>query len=306
MKDLRQQIAATLRHLAQAILDGAPLEGFDWLAVTPDGLDFHTQVSAQEDAEQWCVPDDDEWPDEIENVCWGIFVPIESATQCDREETPEGPHDYTCNYELRATVVQSDRLVTARGDDIAAPLPGATADRRMPRWQTGNRPPSSHALQELATWINASLSDEEIRKLARLTASVQWAEVDPDDAKLAAITKALVARHPAPEPLTQQCDTRLASKVSGGISYLIDLDQGTVSVAAVLRCIRAWVQGCTIISDAPVTDEQMRGMLAHGWHRNNDLECWEIETSPRTMEAFLATPEMKGCLERAGIGKGES
>lgn len=166
MSELRQQIAATLIRVAEDILNGAPLETFEWLAVTPDDSEFHMSEHAQATAEEWCEEPPssyDEWPEHMEHVSWGLYVPIERAVQCDREETPEGPHDYTCNYELRATVVQSDRLVDMRGDDIPAPLPGASVDL------LGHFKP----IEDIG--------------------NVTWAEVDPDDPKLAAITKGIDA-----------------------------------------------------------------------------------------------------------------
>lgn len=48
-----------------------------------------------------CLEPSGEWPDGIERVSWGIYVPIEFAVETHRVDTPDGEFAWECDYELK-------------------------------------------------------------------------------------------------------------------------------------------------------------------------------------------------------------
>ena len=98
----REKIAKALERAAAALRMEKDIN-LDWVAISPhgDGVEMYRgPKEAKEDAEAWCEPDG-EWPEGIEDVSWGVYVPVEQVMQIDREETPENhDYDYTCNYIL--------------------------------------------------------------------------------------------------------------------------------------------------------------------------------------------------------------
>ena len=53
---------------------------------------------AQSSIDEACETAEDGWPDDIEQVCWGIIM--QSAAQANFRETPEGTFDFHCDYVL--------------------------------------------------------------------------------------------------------------------------------------------------------------------------------------------------------------
>lgn len=41
------------------------------------------------------------WHEDTGAIEWGLLVPRERAVEVDRVETPDVPHDYTCDYALK-------------------------------------------------------------------------------------------------------------------------------------------------------------------------------------------------------------
>lgn len=82
------------------------LQGGEWFALLPEtGLDTHAdEASAYREAGdclgEYREESGDGWPEEVENIQAGILIPLWRATQTDYMETPEGPFDYHCEYEL--------------------------------------------------------------------------------------------------------------------------------------------------------------------------------------------------------------
>jgi len=106
----REKIALTLELAAKKLRAGDDTM-LAWTSRNPDYFEeFDFQSEAREDAEEWCVCDDDEWHPDIEMVSWGVYVAVELAEQCDREDTPEGPYDYTCSYKLFPTVKENPHI----------------------------------------------------------------------------------------------------------------------------------------------------------------------------------------------------
>ena len=62
-----------------------------------------------------CLEPSGEWPEGIERVAWGIFVPIEYAIETNRVDTPDDEFDYECSYEL-AQVHCSTSVITRIAD----------------------------------------------------------------------------------------------------------------------------------------------------------------------------------------------
>ena len=72
-----------------------------WFSYSPEfGYDEHySEQEAREEAESsLSAVDSDPWPEDVNQVCWGVV--IERATEVNREETPGGEYDYTCDYKL--------------------------------------------------------------------------------------------------------------------------------------------------------------------------------------------------------------
>jgi len=84
------------------------VEGVAFYSHTPDGFEIHCSAGdAAATAAVWLEPDG-EWPEDIEDVEWGVVRPIERAKQSDRVETPEGEFDYTCTYTLAPVAGSKD------------------------------------------------------------------------------------------------------------------------------------------------------------------------------------------------------
>ncbi len=50
----------------------------------------------------------DGWPETVEQVEWGVMYAMARATEVDRRETPEGPFDYSCDYQLVSDEVEEE------------------------------------------------------------------------------------------------------------------------------------------------------------------------------------------------------
>lgn len=88
----------------RAVLDGAR-----WYAYDPEeGYDIHTTEAEARAAAEVALDHyrdeatgGDEWHPDTHEVEYGMLIPVARAAETDRVETPEGPHDYTCDYVLR-------------------------------------------------------------------------------------------------------------------------------------------------------------------------------------------------------------
>ena len=97
----REKMALILEGAAHSIREGKG-HLFDFVSITPDSIEiWGAPPEAEEEATHWTEPDG-EWPEEMENTCWGIFVRMQSVVRTDYEETPDddSEYDYTCKYVL--------------------------------------------------------------------------------------------------------------------------------------------------------------------------------------------------------------
>lgn len=71
-----------------------------WMVIGPDGCDmFDTLTEARAAAEETLEPNG-QWPDGIDQTCYGAFVPFGWAREVNRRPDPSGAFDYLCEYEL--------------------------------------------------------------------------------------------------------------------------------------------------------------------------------------------------------------
>ncbi len=102
----REEVAQALERAAAAIRKGLECN-ITWFAYCPlDGIEDHGNRHAAEtyalectDFNTWGTAGD-EWPEGMEQVSWGLYVPVQQAKEVNRTETPEGPCDYQCQYTL--------------------------------------------------------------------------------------------------------------------------------------------------------------------------------------------------------------
>ena len=94
----RQRIVNALRAAADRIESGGDIRRY---AVNYDGPELDL---SKDHALDWADPqhwlDCGEWHEGVEHCEWGVIVPIEKIQMTDRVETPDGPYDFQCNYEL--------------------------------------------------------------------------------------------------------------------------------------------------------------------------------------------------------------
>ena len=96
--DIRELIAAKaeLDQLTKLLESCSAIAILDDDCGIDDGL---TWKDARERAVS-CLEPSGGWPEGIERVAWGIFVPIEFVVETNRVDTPGGEFDYMCDYEL--------------------------------------------------------------------------------------------------------------------------------------------------------------------------------------------------------------
>lgn len=104
---MRSQIVKTLRDLADRLesencsLDGNDIVPIEYIAVTPDDMEFHNQEFAQKTAESYIEwQDAGIWPDDVDSVSWGMYVPIEIVVEVSRVVVEGKNYDEEVEYEL--------------------------------------------------------------------------------------------------------------------------------------------------------------------------------------------------------------
>lgn len=99
--------------------------GFTWYAYEPDNCiqTYDTREDARASAEESCEFSGDAWPEDQQQVEWGLLVPFEVVEEYDRRAAPEGSEwDYMVSYRLRPC----DALAKLRAPAVPnGPEPGA-------------------------------------------------------------------------------------------------------------------------------------------------------------------------------------
>jgi predicted DNA-binding protein with PD1-like motif len=68
------------------------------------GYETHESPEDAKNASQYAIDSaldcGDEWPEDIQEICWGKVIEAASATNIRKDST--GKFDYKCEYELKA------------------------------------------------------------------------------------------------------------------------------------------------------------------------------------------------------------